>query len=108
MSEAHQVSSERLGGHGNMSDKPSLVLSTVIIQTSRMEKLASFYGRAFDLGEPQATGGDHLGFTLSNLYFGFDQVDEAPDPSGTVSIWFEVENLQSVFERFGDLGARVK
>lgn len=67
MSEAHQVSSERLGGHGNMSDKPSLVLSTVIIQTCRMEELASFYGRGIDLGEPQATGGDHLGFTLSNL-----------------------------------------
>lgn len=91
-----------------MPNKPSVVLSTVIIQTSRMKELAHFYGQGFELGVPQTTGNDHLGFTLSNLYFGFDQVEEAPEPTGTVSIWFDVVEVQSVFERFEALGAAVK
>ena len=91
-----------------MPEKPGVVLSTVIIQTNRMEELASFYGQGLELGEARSTGDDHLGFSLSNLYFGFDQVEDAPKPTGTVSMWFDVGDIQSTFERFGTIGGRVK
>ena len=91
-----------------MPEQPGVVLSTVIIQTSRIKELASFYGQGLELGEARSTGDDHLGFNLSNLYFGLDQVEEAPEPAEAVSVWFEVGDLQSTFARFGTLGARVK
>lgn len=72
-----------------------------------MVEMADFYGRGFDLGDPGATGGDHLGFHLPNLYFGFDLVDEVPEPSGVVSLWFEVEDLEATFSRFKQLQARI-
>jgi catechol 2,3-dioxygenase-like lactoylglutathione lyase family enzyme len=84
------------------------ILQTVIIQTGQLVGMADFYGRGFELGEPAATGGDHLGFPLPNLYFGFDLVEEAPDPSGVISLWFEVEDIEATFARFEELGARIK
>ena len=91
-----------------MPDRSSLVLGTVIIQSSRIETLASFYRRGFDLGSPRATGEDHLGFDLENLYFGFDQVEGPPEHSEAVSFWFEVADIQAVFDRFVSLGAEIK
>ena len=91
-----------------MPEQPGVVLSTVIIRTSRIKELASFYGQGLKLGEARFTGDDHLGFNLSNLYFGFDQVQDAPKSTGAVSLWFEVGDIQSTFTRFGSLGARVK
>jgi predicted enzyme related to lactoylglutathione lyase len=84
------------------------VLQTVIIQTGQLSEMADFYGRGFELGEAAATGGDHLGYPLPNLYFGFDLVEEVPDPSGAISLWFEVEDIEATFARFEELGARVK
>ena len=84
------------------------VLQTVIIQTSKMETLAEFYAQGLELGEAVATGGDHLGFPLPNLYFGFDKVDRAPEPSGTISLWFEVNDIEATFKRFEASGARVQ
>ncbi|MFN2187224.1 MAG: VOC family protein [Candidatus Promineifilaceae bacterium] len=92
----------------SLADSSSPVLGTVIIQSSQIEALASFYGSGFALGSPEITGDDHLGFTLSNLYFGFDQVETAPAPTESISIWFEVHDIQAVFERFVGLGAKVK
>ena len=83
------------------------ILHTVIIQTSRMETLAEFYARGLELGDAVATGGDHLGFPLPNLYFGFDEVDRTPEPSGTISLWFEVNDIEATFKRFEASGARV-
>jgi predicted enzyme related to lactoylglutathione lyase len=91
-----------------MPEEPSVVLSTVIIQTSRIKELASFYDQGLNLGEALSTGDDHLGFKLSNLYFGFDQVEGGPKPTETVSVWFEVGDIQRSFARFTTLGARVK
>lgn len=85
-----------------------VVLHTIIMQTSRMEEMADFYRRGLGLKEPRATGGDHLGFRLPNAYFGFDQVSESPEPSGVISLWFEVDDIDETFERLKDLGARVK
>ena len=91
-----------------MSERTEAILQTVIIQTSQMTEMADFYGHGLELGEPAETGGDHLGFPLPNLYFGFDLVDAAPQPSGVVSIWFEVGDIEATFNRFEELGARVK
>ena len=93
---------------GEVAENHGIVLSTVIIHTSRMKELASFYGRGLGLGEARPAGEDHLGFQLPNLYLGFDQVEDAPDPTGTISLWFDVDDIQVAFERFGSLAARVK
>ncbi len=90
------------------SDMTKAVLQTVIIQTEQMTKMAEFYGAGLQLGEAAATGKDHLGFALPNLYFGFDQVENPPDPCGVISLWFEVEDIEATFARFEELGARVK
>jgi len=89
-------------------DKSNTTLHTVIIQTSQMEKLAAFYGGGLELGEPAPTGGDHLGFQLPNAYFGFDNVEEPPEQSGVISLWFEVDDLEETFHRFKKMGAAIK
>jgi predicted enzyme related to lactoylglutathione lyase len=81
---------------------------TVIIQTSQMQTMADFYRKGFGWDEPAATGGDHLGFQLLEIYFGFDLIESAPPSTGVVSLWFEVENLDQSFEKFKMLGAKVK
>jgi catechol 2,3-dioxygenase-like lactoylglutathione lyase family enzyme len=92
-----------------MSEKSTkATLQTVIIQTGQLSEMADFYGVGFELEEAAATGGDHLGFPLPNLYFGFDLVDEAPDPSGVVSLWFEVGDIETTFARFEEMGVKVE
>ncbi len=91
-----------------ISNSKSAILQTIIIQTGQLAETAHFYARGLELGEAAATGGDHLGFPLPNLYFGFDQVDDVPEPSGVVSLWFEVEDIEAFFNLFEGLGARVK
>ena len=86
----------------------SATLHTVIIQTSYLKKAANFYSEGLDFGEPAPTGGDHLGFPLPNAYIGFDFVEEAPQPSGVISLWFEVQNLEETFQKFQKMGAKVK
>jgi predicted enzyme related to lactoylglutathione lyase len=83
------------------------ILQTVIIQTGQMQVMADFYAYGLELGKAQATGGDHLGYPLPNLYFGFDQVEEVPPPSGVVSFWFEVDDIEATFKRFEQSGARI-
>jgi predicted enzyme related to lactoylglutathione lyase len=83
------------------------ILQTVIMQTGQIAKMAEFYGGGLQLGEASATGQDHLGFVLPNLYFGFDQVEDASDPCGVISLWFEVEDIEATFTRFEELGAKV-
>jgi predicted enzyme related to lactoylglutathione lyase len=90
------------------SSSKSAVVHTIIIQTARMEEMAAFYGQGLELGEPISTGENHLGFTLPNVYLGFDLVPHPPEPTGTISVWFEVEDLDEVFHRFERLGAEIK
>ena len=40
--------------------------------------------------------------------FGFDLVEDVPAPSGVVSLWFEVEEVEATFARFKELEARVE
>lgn len=90
-----------------MSSETNTILHTVIIKTAKMTEMAEFYRRGLELSEPVPTGSNHLGFELPNIYFGFDLVEEAFDPTGSVSLWFEVDEIEAVFDRFEQLGARV-
>ncbi len=84
-------------------------LDTVIIDTPNMATLARFYGDGLELGEASPTGNDHVGFRLPNAYFGFDLVESAPgEYPGPVSLWFEVDDVQTAFDRFVKLGAGVR
>jgi predicted enzyme related to lactoylglutathione lyase len=91
-----------------LSNKTNTTLHTVIIQTSKMEEMATFYGEGLELGEAALTGGNHLGFPLPNTYFGFDLIEDSPEPTGVISLWFEVEDLDETFQRFTELGAEIK
>jgi predicted enzyme related to lactoylglutathione lyase len=82
---------------------------TIIINTTQISELSEFYRKGLDLSSPQATGKDHLGFSFGEVYLGFDLVTEqASDYPGAISIWFEVDDIESVFERFLYLGAKIK
>ena len=94
-----------MSGTGNSTNA---VVQTVILQTGQLAEMANFYALGLEFGEPTATGGDHLGFPLPNLYFGFDQVDDVPEPTGVVSFWIEVDDIETSFKRFEGLGAKVK
>jgi len=91
----------------NSNDSTNAVLQTIILQTNQMKTMADFYAQGLELGDSTATGGDHLGFPLPNLYFGFDQVEEAPEACGAISLWFEVDDIEATFKRFEDAGAKV-
>ena len=90
-------------------NKNEVALDTVIICTTRMRELAEFYKLRLQLHEPKSQGDDHLGFQLSDIYLGFDKIDEDQFiHPGAVSLWFRVNNLDETFQRFKDLGSKVK
>ena len=91
----------------NDNNTTTTVLHTAIIQTGRLAEMADFYRQGLELGEPVEEA-NHLGFPLPNAYFGLDLVAEVPSPTGVVSLWFEVDDLQRTFDRFVELGAGVK
>ncbi len=74
-----------------------------------MKELAEFYQHGLQLQNPKAQGDKHLGFQLPNVYLGFDEVDTDPlTHPGATSIWFRVDDIERAFERFRDMGAKVK
>jgi len=82
---------------------------TIVYFTARMNELADFYRRGLDLGEPQRHGGNHLGFPLEGgVYLGFDQVDKADPGLGGPTVWFDIGDLQTTFDRFVALGAGIR
>lgn len=89
-------------------NETAVSIHTVIIFTNDMRQLADFYQKGLNLSDPQSTGDDHLGWSLSNLYFGLDQVKEKPAPSQVVTLWFAVDDLEATFDRFVTLGAAVR
>ncbi len=85
------------------------ILHTVIIYSPHIASLAEFYRQGLDLGPPSATGDDHLGFKLPNLYLGFDVAPEPPPVErGAISLWFEVDDLEATFTHLVEMGATVK
>ena len=90
-------------------NRTNVKLDTVIICTTRMKELAEFYKLGLQLQEPKAHETNHLGFQLQNNYLGFDKVDkEQNNQTGAISLWFRVDNIKETFNRFKELGARVK
>ena len=88
---------------------PTTTISTIIISTSRVSELAGFYANALDLGEPAYEEPNHIGFHVGENYFGFDKVEKLEEQRpGAVSLWFEVDDLDLVFEKCRTLGAKVK
>ena len=84
-------------------------LDAVLITSLDPETLAEFYQHGFELEPPKWHGEDHLGLNLSNTYLGFDRVKEtAPSSSGSISIWFKVQDIEATFARLVRLGAKVK
>ncbi len=84
-------------------------LDTVIISTPRMQELAKFYQEGLQLNPPQGHSDNHLGFPLEGTYLGFDKVDDAAfEYPGAVSLWFRVDDIEATFNRFKQLGAKVK
>lgn len=83
-------------------------LETVILFTEHLEKLASFYREALDLGPFEASP-RHLGQQVGPVYLGFDQVEGVGKASEAgVTLWFTVADLPATFERVVAMGARVK
>jgi catechol 2,3-dioxygenase-like lactoylglutathione lyase family enzyme len=90
-------------------DRTNTRLDTIIIYTTRMKKLADFYRLGLQLQDPTSHGEDHLGFQLVDVYLGFDKIkeDQTIHP-GAISLWFRVDSLKETFDRFKELGAKVK
>ncbi len=81
-------------------------IDAILLDSTRPEELASFYGRAFDLGEPRPHGPDHLGFALENTYLGFDRVaSPRSGDSSPATVWFKVDSVEGSFRCLLDLGA---
>ena len=84
-------------------------LKTVIIFTNQMNELAKFYQSGLSLAMPETSFDDHLGFKIGDMYIGFDQIDsDTLSTSSNVSLWFTVDNLEEVYQKFIDLGGMIK
>lgn len=82
-------------------------MDAVLIESANPEALAEFYRQGFELPPPRYFNKDHLGFSLRSIYLGFERVSLASDRSpGRLSIWFAVPNVEAVYRRLLDLGAK--
>jgi predicted enzyme related to lactoylglutathione lyase len=89
--------------------KQKVTIDTVIIFTPRMRELAQFYQDGLQLDPPHSHSDNHLGFPLEGTYLGFDQADEPfMNYPGGISLWFRVNDLEATFNRFKELGAKVR
>jgi predicted enzyme related to lactoylglutathione lyase len=84
------------------------VIAAILIETARPEILANFYRKGLGLPAPQQTGDHHIGFDIDRVYLGFERIKGGvAKPSGTISIWFYVEDIKAAFNRFVETGALV-
>lgn len=83
-------------------------LTAIVIESTKPEELAEFYRQGFGWPEPQTADEDHLGFQLDHFYLGFDRVKVNAGPSRRLSLWFQVENITTVFAHLVKLGATVE
>ncbi|MDH3244087.1 MAG: VOC family protein [Saprospiraceae bacterium] len=81
-------------------------LYTIIIYTPQMKKLAKFYEEGLGLSSPSITLDNHIGYWLGSNYVGFEPVDKIVKNPGGITAWFKVENINLIFERLIDLGAK--
>src|ERR1700752_2518161 len=79
---------------------PASRVDAILFASPHPEALAAFYQHGFELEPPKWHGEDHLGLNLSNTYLGFDRAKEtAPSSSGSISIWFKVQDIEATFAR---------
>ena len=83
-------------------------IEAVLLETTRLEVLRDFYRDGLGLEEPDTLEEGQVGFQIGEVYFGIEQVDEPTKPSGTVSVWFKVDDAGKVYERLLTLGGSVK
>lgn len=84
-------------------------LYTAIVYTNRMKELAEFYQSGLSLTNPDTSFENHIGFKIDEMYLGFDQVEaDTKSTDSFVSLWFTVDNLEDVYRKFIELGARSK
>ncbi|TFH10514.1 MAG: hypothetical protein E4H08_03440 [Candidatus Atribacteria bacterium] len=86
------------------------ILGTVIIFTSRMEALSTFYQRGLNIG-PYHESPKHVGCHVGAVYLGFDQVDDASVAAAKAigpTLWFTVDDIHATFDRLISLGATVR
>jgi predicted enzyme related to lactoylglutathione lyase len=84
------------------------VIAAILIETEWPETLANFYSKGLGLPASQQTGDNHIGFDIDRVYLGFERVKGGiAKPSGTMSIWFYVEDIKAAFNRFVEIGALV-
>lgn len=90
-------------------DQLNTTLDTVIIFTERMHALAEFYADVLCIGPFESSPG-HLGTQVGAVYFGFDQVEAVggETPRQGVTLWFEVDDLESAFQCAVEMGAEVR
>ncbi len=74
-----------------------------------MQELAQFYQDGLQLDPPHAHSENHLGFPLKDAYLSFDLVEDISfEYPGAISLWFRVDDLEATFNRFKQLGAKVR
>lgn len=83
-------------------------VDAILIETTRLSEMKEFYRSGFALDEPDTGETDQVGFQIGEVYFGLEQVDEASEPSRTMSLWFKVEDARAVYDRLLTLGATSK
>ena len=81
-------------------------MDTVIIFTENMVDLASFYEKALGIGPFERMPG-HLGCQVGPVYFGFDQVESAKTGTGGATLWFTVNDIQTIFAKLVHLEVKV-
>ena len=86
-----------------------LHLYAVLIETQDPESLAELYRQAFDLEPARYFGPDHLGMDLANTTIGLDRTNEsAGEGSPRLSIWFQVDQIEEIFQQLLSMKAQVK
>lgn len=83
-------------------------LSTVIIYTPDMQKLADFYRLGLGLGEPATVLENHIGFWLGNNYLGFEPVATITTNPGGPTAWFGVADAAAALADLVAAGARAE
>ncbi len=84
-------------------------VGAILIQSANAEELAEFYAAGLRLAPPKPVGEHHIGLMVGGTFLGIEKVRSQPkndEPSTTV--WFQVEDSTSTYDRFVELGAKEK
>jgi lactoylglutathione lyase len=85
-------------------NKP-ITIDTIIIFTENLDSLSQFYAKGLGIG-PYEKAPNHLGCQLGSVYFGFDRVAKKENAGNSVTVWFSVEDIDTVYARLLSLGAK--